>query len=116
LSAVGLDIFGFVGILGDNYHFSQGDFMTRNPNMGRPVLNKHKVPKAQWDAWSNHARKVFNTMYYNLRPTMQFVFLHPEMPALSKRMWETTRWNVAWEAAEQVDGKGPIKRVVKAKA
>lgn len=81
-------------------------------NMGRPVTNKYRVPKKQWDSWSNEAKRVFNTMYYNLRPSMQFAFIHPNWIACRKEYWETTRWNVAWEAAQAVDGRGPIKRVV----
>ena len=81
-------------------------------NMGRPVANKHKVPKRQWDSWSNEAKRVFNTMYYSLRPSMQFAFLHPDAFAVSRSHWETTRWNVAWEAAQAVDGRGPLRRVV----
>jgi hypothetical protein len=79
--------------------------------IGRPVVNKHKVPKKQWDAWSNHARKVFNTMYQSLRPTMQFAFIHPDAPPYAKKHWETTRWNCAWEAASVADGRGPLKSV-----
>lgn len=78
--------------------------MRKNPNMGRPVTNKHKVPKKQWDKWSNHARKVFNQMYYTLRPSMQFVFMHPDAAPLTKEQWQTVRWNAAWEAACAVDG------------
>lgn len=80
--------------------------------MGRPVVNKHKVPKSQWDRWSNAARKVFNTMYHSMRPSMQFAFIHPEAAPLAKKHWETTRWNAAWEAAEITDGSGSLKRVV----
>jgi hypothetical protein len=80
--------------------------------IGRPVVNKHNVPKRQWEAWSNPARKVFNTMYHSLRPSLQFAFIHPDAPPHSKKHWETTRWNVAWESAQAVDGHGPIKQVV----
>ena len=79
--------------------------------MGRPVVNKHKVPAKQWDSWSNHARKVFNTMYHSLRPSMQFAFIHPEVSPMAKKHWETTRWNAAWEAASVTDGRGPLKHV-----
>ncbi len=78
--------------------------MRKNPNMGRPVTNKHKVPKKQWDKWSNHARKVFNQMFHKMRPTNQFAFMHPDAPPLLKEHWRTVRWNVAWEAACAVDG------------
>lgn len=78
--------------------------MRKNPNMGRPVANKHKVPKKQWDRWSNPARKMFNHMFLRLRPTNQFVFSHPDAPPVLKDHWQTLRWNVAWEAACAVDG------------
>lgn len=76
-----------------------------NPNLGQPVKNKHKVPKKQWDKWTNHARRVFNDLFYSLRPSMQFAFLHPAAIAAPKEHWETTRWNVAWIAAEAVNDK-----------
>ncbi len=75
-----------------------------NPNLGQPVKNKHKVPKKQWNKWSNHARRVFNDMMYSLRPSMQFAFLHPDAIAAPTGHWATTRWNVAWTAAEAVSG------------
>ena len=81
-------------------------------NIGRPVSNKHGVPQKQWEAWSNHARKVFNTMYYSMRPSMQFAFIHPQATPIPKLHWETTRWNCAWEAACAADGRGPLKWVV----
>jgi hypothetical protein len=76
----------------------------KNLRMGRPVTNKHKVPKAQWNEWSNHARSVFNRMYHAMRPTMQFAFIHPKAPPCPRIQWETTRWNAAWEAACIADG------------
>ena len=75
-----------------------------NQNLGQPVKNKHKVPVKQWNKWSNHARRVFNEMYYSLRPSMQLQFLHPDALPASKEHWGTTRWNVAWTAAEAVKG------------
>ncbi len=80
--------------------------------MGRPVVNKFKVPKKQWDRWGNPARKVFNTLYHSMRPTMQFAFIHPKAVPHSKPHWNTTRWNCAWEAAEIVEGRGSLRRVV----
>lgn len=73
-------------------------------NMGRPVSNKHKVPVRQWRKWSNHARRVFNAMYYAMRPTRQFVFIHPKATPVTREQWQTTRWNAAWEAACAADG------------
>jgi hypothetical protein len=81
---------------------------------GRPVTNKHKVPKSQWGRWSPQAQKTFNAMYRSLRPSMQFAFLHLGATPMSREHWETTRWNVAWEAACIADGQGPITRVVNA--
>lgn len=75
-------------------------------NLGQPVKNKHKVPLKQWNKWSNHARRVFNTMMYSLRPSIQHIFLHPDAPVAKKEHWNTTRWNVAWTAAEAVKGFG----------
>lgn len=80
-------------------------------NIGRPVVNKHSVPKAQWDQWSNEARRVFNALYYSMRPSMQFAFLHPDAPATSKTYWETTRWNAAWEAACAVDRDSHVAKI-----
>jgi hypothetical protein len=71
--------------------------------MGRPVVNKYKVPKKQWDRWSSDAKRVFNALYHSMRPSMQFVFIHPEARAYPQKHWDTTRWNAAWEAACLVD-------------
>lgn len=70
---------------------------------GRPVVNKFKVPARQWKAWSNDARRVFNHMHHAMRPSRQFVFIHPKAKALPLGQWATTRWNTAWEAACAVD-------------
>lgn len=73
-----------------------------NVNLGQPVKNKHKVPLKQWNKWSNLARRVFNDMMYSLRPSMQFAYLHPDAKAAALEHWQTTRWNVAWSAAEAI--------------
>lgn len=74
-------------------------------NMGRPVANKNKVPLAQWAKWSNQARAAFNKLYDTMRPTMQWIFTHPEMLPLPKEHWKTIRWNTSWVAADIVDNK-----------
>lgn len=79
---------------------------------GRPVKNRFNVPKKQWDRWSRHARRVFNDVYYSMRPTMQWAFHHPEAQLLDRKHWQTTRWNAAWVAAEATDGKPPLVKVV----
>jgi oxalate decarboxylase/phosphoglucose isomerase-like protein (cupin superfamily) len=76
-----------------------------NPNLGQPVKNKYDVQKKQWAKWSNHSRRVFNDMYYALRPSMQFTFMHPSAAAMPKEHWDTLRWNVAWTAADIVNDK-----------
>ena len=83
--------------------------------LGRPVVNKHKVPKKQWDQWSNEAKRVFNAMYYAMRPSVQFAFLHPDAAPASKKHWETTRWNAAWEAACAVDKTSHVANMLKAR-
>lgn len=77
--------------------------MKKSNNMGRPVINKYGVAKKQWSKWSNAAKRMFNCMYHELRPRMQWVYTHPDTPPLSKAQWETTRWNVAWTAANAVN-------------
>lgn len=74
----------------------------------RPVVNKYKVPKAQWDKWSNDARRVFNRLYHEMRPACQWIFVHPKAQILPREQWQTTRWNAAWAAADAVD-RQPIK-------
>jgi hypothetical protein len=71
--------------------------------MGRPVVNKYSVPLKQWKRWSNQAKRVFNDMYQELRPRAQWRFLHPQATPVLRRHWETTRWNVAWTAANAVN-------------
>lgn len=79
--------------------------------LGRPAVNKHKVPKKQWDAWSNDARRVFNALHYAMRPMNQFAFIHPDAAPMSKKHWETTRWNAAWEAACAVDRSSHVAKI-----
>lgn len=71
--------------------------------IGRPVANKHKVPKKVWARWSRQAQRTFNAMMYSLRPRMQAVVQHPDAPLLSRDHWGTIRWNAAWLAADAVD-------------
>jgi hypothetical protein len=85
-----------------------------NPNMGRPVTNKFKVPVKQWAKWSNHARKVFNRVYHSMRPTMQFAFIHPKTPVIPRDQWDTVRWNAAWEAACAADGTSHVADMIAA--
>jgi hypothetical protein len=81
-------------------------------NLGRPVVNRYKVPGKQWRKWSNAAKGMFNTLYAAMRPSRQWVFMHPKSTIMQKELWETTRWNVAWSAADAVDGQPPITHIV----
>lgn len=86
-----------------------------NPKLGQPVKNRYKVPQKMWRRWTNHAKKVFNTMMESLRPSMQFAFLHPDCPPMKKEHWATTRWNVSWEAAQAANGEGRLDRAITVK-
>lgn len=90
--------------------------MKKTANMGRPVANKHKVPQKMWRKWSNHARRVFNTMMSDLRPSMQWAFLHNKTTAVPKEQWQVTRWNASVMAAFAADGLGKLYDASKKKA
>ena len=83
-----------------------------NPNLGRKVGNKHKVPKKQWNKWTNHACRVFNDVYQSFRHSMQPVLVHPGATIMPREHWGTLRWNAAWLAAEAAHGKGYLSGVV----
>lgn len=70
--------------------------------VGRPVSNKHKVPKRAWDKWTRDAQKLFNSVYESLRPSMQAVMHHPDASPLPMKHWQVLRWNVAWTAAAEL--------------
>lgn len=70
---------------------------------GRPVSNKHNVPKKSWTRWSRQARRVFNKMMDELRPQMQGIISHPSATLMSKEHWGVVQWNVAFLAATAVN-------------
>ncbi|NJN35832.1 MAG: hypothetical protein HC794_00775 [Nitrospiraceae bacterium] len=80
--------------------------MAKSLNMGRPVVNRHKVPKRAWNRWTNAGKKTFNGVYDAMRPKMQFAFTHPEQYPIPRSHWETIRWNAAWQAAHSASGEG----------
>lgn len=86
-----------------------------NTKLGQPVKNKNKVPTVLWRKFSNHAKKVFNDVYYSMRPSMQGSLKHPEATMESKEHWGTLRWNASVLAAWAADGEGRIKKVVNVK-
>lgn len=71
-----------------------------NPNLGRKVGNKYKVQEKQWAKWSNHARRVFNDVYHDMRPSMQGTLTGPFCPVLRRVDWNVLRWNASWLAAD----------------
>jgi hypothetical protein len=75
-------------------------------NIGRPVSNKNKVPAKVWRQWSNQARRVFNRVYDEMRPSRQSLFQHSRVIPLPVKYWNTTRWNAAFIAAVAVDKTG----------
>lgn len=76
---------------------------TTNPKMGRPVGNKHKVPKGFWGDWNNTARRVFNKTYERMLRS-QSVFMHPKATPMQKDHWKTVAWNAAIIAADAAAG------------
>lgn len=73
-----------------------------NLNLGQPVKNKYGVTKRQWGKWSNHAKRIFNDVYYSLRHSMQRLVTHPDALPMPKEHWETLRYNAAYLAADAV--------------
>lgn len=68
--------------------------------MSKTVENYFAVPKAQWNKWSDDARRVFNGTYNAAHD--QGLFAHAEAKRVPAQHWETTRWNFAWWAADEV--------------
>lgn len=61
--------------------------------------NLYHVPVKKWRKWTAQARQVFNEVY-SAMTNQQWMFLHPGVEKVSKRMWKTTAWNAAWIAAD----------------
>jgi hypothetical protein len=83
---------------------------------GRPVANKHKVPQKMWNQWSNLGKKVFNQVYYEMRPRQQWAYLHPQAKPHPVVHWNTTRYNAAVIAADAASGEPPLSGVIVVKA
>lgn len=66
--------------------------------MSKIEKNRYGVSKGQWNRWSEHARDVFNKLYWVMR--RQKAFDHPDTELLPQDQWDTVRWNAAWMAAE----------------
>ncbi len=83
-----------------------------NQNLGRKVKNAFKVPRAKWGKWSNHARRVFNQMFRELRDSRQTMLVHPKAAIMHKEHWGTIRWNAAWLAAEAANGEHRRSKII----
>ena len=66
------------------------------------MKNTHRVPAKQWYAWSLIARRVFNSVYEQMKLRQQ-VITHPDAPVIKPYHWRTVAWNAAWTAADAVD-------------
>lgn len=68
------------------------------PAPNKVLANIHKVPMRMWAKWNLNARWTFNQM---MRQTLDSrVFSHPAYEVLPDDLWQTLRWNMAWNAAE----------------
>ena len=65
------------------------------------IENTYKVPKSQWKKWPELAQRVFNSTYYIMKEN-QTIFLHPKTDWTFQDQWNTTAWNAAWTAADEV--------------
>ncbi len=72
--------------------------------MAKKITNKHRVRKSVWERWSEQARGVFNEMMARTGGNNQKFYLHPKVKPVADAYWTTTCWNMAWEAAEIVNG------------
>lgn len=67
--------------------------------------NTHKVPLRQWRKWSEHAKRVFNTLFSTVEGN-QGIVTHPQAKLIPEKEWCVIAWNVAWLAADDVDDQG----------
>jgi hypothetical protein len=76
--------------------------------------NLYHVPADQWEKWTVEAREAFNYLYSLMRAN-QSLFKHPKAPADTRAHWNTTAWNVAWEAADHHTDHEKARRDMKAR-
>lgn len=69
----------------------------------RKTPNRNKVPRAQWNRWSDVGKDAFNSLY-EMMIGNQSLFLHPKQKPPSFTHWQTTSWNAAWIAADVASG------------
>lgn len=75
------------------------------------IKNENRVPKKQWDKWTENARGIFNKaydfLYYN-----QPLTTHPKTKKIPSNQWKTIAWNAAWIAADACDDTIPTEIVM----
>lgn len=70
-------------------------------NMGRPVTNKHKVPKKVWDTMTNRAKAVYNR-FIDFTPT-QTNLVPKGASLMTRKQWNDFRIGLAKRVARAVD-------------
>jgi hypothetical protein len=66
------------------------------------LKNVHRVPKEEWNKWSDFRQQVYNSLVVNLRQKeMEAVF--PMVHKLTYREWRILTVKVAWIAARMAD-------------
>ena len=65
------------------------------------VKNQYRVPAGQWRKWNDAERTLFNGLYNTLLDNMP-LFLHPKQEPPEPAHWNTTAWNAAWMAADEL--------------
>lgn len=64
--------------------------------------NEYSVGRDRWRSWSEHARRVFNSVYLQMSSDVGS-FMHTNADVPPATHWNVTAWNAAWTAADAVD-------------
>ncbi len=67
------------------------------------MKNNNRVPKKQWNKWSEAAHRTFNQVYESVRDGYKVLF-PPAAQSLTKATIDVIAWNTAWVAADACDG------------
>lgn len=65
----------------------------------KAIPNRYKVPKKKWRRWTMSARKVFNSVYAEIRDN-QSMLTHSGADPIKAPHWRVIAWNSAWIAAD----------------
>lgn len=72
----------------------------------KTTKNLYRVPKKQWNHWSEAAKAVFNRVYDFVLENPHLMN-HPKAEELKPMHWKTVAWNTGWIAADAVDDEIP---------